>query len=323
VIPLLIIVVNYRTPGLTIDCLRSLEGEIAAIPGAKVVVVENASGDDSPQRIAHAIETNRWGSWATLAISPVNGGFAAGNNVGWRAGRALGSVNLVLLLNSDTVVHKGTLAHCVSLMHHEPTIGVMSCRLQSQDGSTQAAARGYPTPLRQLLGATSLPWKAPRLFGWADAEQPWWNRGTDRRDVEWLGGAFMLLRGDLVDRIGLFDEDFFFYGEDIELCHRVKKARMRCHYDPRVSILHLGGSSSDPSRMPASARSVHAWRGRYLVQRKCYGRAAELLVRAVDTCSYAVRMLGLRLTGRSAEPRYSDLRDVLRLLCGRLMHPAP
>jgi GT2 family glycosyltransferase len=286
----------------------------------RVVVVDNASADASVERIGAAIRTEEWEPWVKLVQAPSNGGFAAGNNLGLREARD--QAELVMLLNSDTVALPGAIPHCVSVMRADPSVGAMSCRLLNADGSTQNAARGVPTPGRLVLCALGLPWKLPRMFGRADPEQPWWNRDTQTRDVEWLGGAFLMTRGDLVGRIGLLDEDFFLYGEDIEFCHRVWKAGCRCLYDPTFAIVHLGGASSDPSRLSAAARNGHAWRGRYLVQRKCYGRAAEWLVRGCDTCAYALRLGAMRVLGRSGEPRYADIRAALRLLCGRLMQNA-
>ncbi|MBD0346055.1 MAG: glycosyltransferase, partial [Coleofasciculus sp. Co-bin14] len=109
-IPLLVVIVNYRTPNLTINCLRSLVNEVQTLPGMQVVVVDNASGDGSVEKITHAIETEGWGSWASLLPSDCNGGFAYGNNAAIRP--ALQSPNpspYYLLLNSDTEVRPNAL----------------------------------------------------------------------------------------------------------------------------------------------------------------------------------------------------------------------
>src|SRR5260221_7774153 len=86
---------------------------------------------------------------------------------------------------------------------------------------------------------------------------------------------------------GPLDERFFFYGEDVEFCHRVWRTGFRCHYDPKPTIMHLGGASSDPSRMAAASRNIHVWRGRGLVQRLCYGRLAGDFLRGVGPASAA------------------------------------
>jgi GT2 family glycosyltransferase len=286
---------NYGPPGLTIQCLRSIEPEIATMPGCVVIVVDNASGDDSVEQLSTEIEAK---DWVRLVCSDSNLGFAGGNNLGIREA---GDAKYVLLLNSDTIVHPGCFKACVEAMEADAGIGALSCNVLNEDGSVQNVARRFPTPARQIATVLGLPWRLPRFFAWADMEDPGWDRWTEARDVDWLGGAFMMSRGDVLREIGGLDESFFFYGEDIAVCHAIHKAGYRCRYDPRATIVHLGGASSDPSRMAETARNAHAWRGRYLVQRRCYGVWAAWLVRAVDVMAMAARALWRKLkreTGR-------------------------
>ena len=307
---LAIIIVNYRTPGLTVDCLRSLAPEVAANPGTRVVVVENGSGDDSGAKIKDAIDGNRWSAWCTLIVTEKNWGFAGGNNRGQERVMQEGGADYVLLLNSDTLVQPGCLKQTVELMEADRGIGLLSCRLLNKDGSAQNVCRKFPSPLRCVIGAFSLPWKMPRLFGWADCEDLTWDRNTVARDVDWLGGAFMLIRGEWLAKHKGLDERFFFYGEDIEICHRVWRTGYRCHYDPTSTVVHLGGSSSDPTRMAAGTRSVHSWRGRYLVQRFCYGRTADWLLRWVDLINVRLRLMFNRGKG----PKEQELSEALGML---------
>lgn len=312
---LAIVVVNFRTAGLTIDCLRTLAPEVAAERGWRVIVVDNDSGDGSAEAIAAAIASEGWGRWCELVLSPRNGGFAYGNNVGLSRLREEGGARRVLLLNSDTIVHAGSLRGAVAALDADPTIGVLSCKLLNTDGTVQNVARRFPTPLRLLVCATALTWRLPGLFGWANTDDPDWDRATIARDVDWLGGAFMLVRGEVMDRLGGLDDSFFFYGEDIEFCHRVWRAGFRCRYDPRVAITHLGGSSSDPTRMAARSRSRHAWAGRYLVLRRCHGRCAESLIRVVDIIAYAIRAAWYTLACRREKRR--DMVAVLAIIARR------
>jgi GT2 family glycosyltransferase len=314
-VPLLVVVVNYRTPELTVDCLRSLAPEIEAVAGARVVVVDNGSGDGSPERIEAAIRERAWSAWASLKALERNGGFAFGNNRGLES---VSGARYVLLLNSDTVVNPRALAHCLAVMDAEPTIGAMSCLVLNADGTPQNVARRFPTALRRTVASLGLPWKLPALFGWADLEDATWDRRTTKRDVDWLGGAFLFVRGELVERIGLLDEDFFFYGEDIEFCHRVWQAGYRCHYDPGASITHLGGSSSDMTRLASVERVRHAWRGRHLVHEKLYGRASALACLAVDGVLLASRLALRTIKGERRGPRYRQEALVLR----GLIHPS-
>jgi GT2 family glycosyltransferase len=315
-VPLLIVIVNYRTPDLTIDCLRTLAGEIRSIPGVRVVIVDNDSGDGSADAIETAVGTNDW-AWAFPVRTERNGGFAYGNNRGIEAGYTLGRPAWVLLLNSDTLVPPGALRSCLDAVESDATVGVMSCRLQNADGSMQNTVRRFPTPFRVAVAHTGLPWSWPRLFGWADTEDPGWDRDHEARNVDWVGGAFMLIRGELLERLGGLDEGFFFYGEDTEFCHRIQRAGFKVRYDPRVWITHLGGASSDPTRMNSSARSINYWRGRYLVQRRCYGPLAAATVRVMDRASARLRVAALRLQRRTQSPNYAHETGVLDTLTNK------
>jgi GT2 family glycosyltransferase len=315
-LPLLVVVVNYRTPDLTIDCLRTLAEEAPSIPGIHVVIVDNDSGDGSADAIEAAIRASGW-AWAQVVRAERNGGFAYGNNRGIEAGYALGPPRWVLLLNSDTLVPPGALQSCLDAVESDETVGVMSCRLQNADGSMQNTVRRFPTPFRVAIAHTGLPWRWPRLFGWADTEDPGWDRDHEARNVDWVGGAFMMIRGELLERLGGLDEGFFFYGEDTEFCHRIHHAGFKVRYDPRVSITHLGGASSDPTRMNSSARSINYWRGRYLVQRRCYGTLAAATVRAMDRASARIRVAALRLQRRTTSPNYAHETGVLDTLTNK------
>jgi GT2 family glycosyltransferase len=260
----------------------------------RVCVVDNLSNEGSAERIQSEIETNSWSAWASVLPLPHNGGYAYGNN---RGIDHLGAADYFLLLNSDCVLHCGVLQRCVSVMESHPDIGVMSCALQNPDGSLQTVARKFPTPLRSIVSAFGLPWLLPPLFGWANIEDPNWDRAACERDVDWVGGAFLFIRASALAKIGPLDEDFFFYGEDIEFCHRTKKAGFRRHYDPAARATHIGGASgsADSARLRREAGLI--------VQRKCYGAAAAALVRAAERCASALRAAKPGRTVASAAPQ--------------------
>jgi hypothetical protein len=307
---LAIIIVNFRTPDLTMDCVRSLYGDLDAGPGIAVHVVENGSDDDSERRLRAAIEADGREDRVNLVVSARNTGFAGGNNLGIAAA---GEAEYYLLLNSDTIVHDGCLPYCLRLLSGDPRIGVMSARLDNVDGTPQVVARRFSPPHRQLFCALGLPWRLPRIFGWADPEDDW-DRRTVKRDVDWVGGAFMLIRRDVIRTVGSLDDDFFFYGEDCEFCFRVRRAGFRIHYDPAVSITHLGGGSSDPAKLARDQHAMHAWRGRYLVYAKCYGRGAAFALRVVDLLNYGLQTLCYRLSAGRDDERYVTTSRVFSLL---------
>ncbi|MHC5025051.1 MAG: glycosyltransferase family 2 protein [Planctomycetota bacterium] len=312
---LAVVVVNFRTPDLTIQCLRSVAPEIPALVSCRVMVVDNDSGDDSVARLRAAIDSEGWGTWARVVESDRNRGFAGGNNLGIREAE---SADFVLLLNSDTIVRPGCLVASVEAMEADPSIGAFSANVLNEDGTIQNVARRFPTPLRLIATTLGLPWRLPGLFRWADMEDPGWDRFAEARDVDWLGGAYLMLRGDVLDRIGGLDESFFFYGEDTALCHSVKRAGYRRRYDPCGEVVHLGGASPDPSADQGQRKNAQAWRSRYLVQRRCYGRLAESAVFACDVAILSVRLVWERLRGGRRSERYSDDLAALKTVTARL-----
>ncbi len=308
---LTVVIVNYKTPKLSIECLLSLAQEVYTIHGVQVIIVDNGSKDDSSEQIQNAIDANQWNDWAVLVKSEINLGFAGGCNKGWKAAS---TTDYLLLLNSDTQVHPGTLNYCYNKMQTDKSVGALSCKLLNEDGSIQNVARRFPSPLRLAISSIGLPWKLPVFFEWADTEDIHWNRDTESRDVDWLGGAFLFLRGNLIRKIGLLDEDFFFFGEDIEICHRIWKAGFRCYYDSTTKVTHFGARSSEDVQTNSGWRMEQMWRAKYLVQKKCYGSIFEFFIRLLDISSYAFRVLWRRLKRGRNHTSYLEAKKILTII---------
>jgi GT2 family glycosyltransferase len=297
-----VIIVNYRTPALTIRCLETLAEERSSVVGMSVILVDNGSQDDSVSKFTETITQRGWGEWVELIASPKNLGFAGGNNLGIRSVLAVAQQpRYVLLLNSDTEVHSGCLSGCQRYLDARPEVGAMSCLLLNADGSPQNTARKYPRPDREIMRAFGLPWIMPRQFGWADIDDLGWDRRSDEREVEWLGGAFLMVPTRVLRELGGLDEDFFFYGEDVEFSHRVAHAGYKVIHWPGASITHLGGASSNSEQVPGRWREQHEWRGRLLVQRKCYGRVAEILIHAAYLLAATVRKSNVLRRGQRGQ----------------------
>lgn len=307
---ILVVIVNFRTPKLTIESIESLAKEAARVPGVRCCVVENDSGDDSAERIRAAIEQNRW-DFVELVVSDKNRGFSGGNNLGIARGEP---AEFVLLLNSDTIMHEGCLERCLTVMKEHPEAGAMSCRVLNADGSIQNVTRRFPSPALSTCAALGLPWKLPSLFAWADAEDMAWDRTTTARDVDWLGGAFLFVRSSAFGGRVRLDEDFFFYGEDVVFSHVLKERGFTRRYDPVASIVHLGGASSDPSRMPVGARTAQRVKARYLVQSKCYGPAAARWLHGVDLVTTTAKLLLALSRGSAGAEKVGRLREQLRTI---------
>jgi GT2 family glycosyltransferase len=249
---LLVVILNYRTTDLTIDCLRSLQGEVTASPGFRVAVRDNGSGGDALPRLQRAVARNGWASWAEVTGSPSNLGFTGGNNAAIRT--ALGSADppeYFLLLNSDTRVEAGALGALVDFMDSRPRAGIAGSALLSPDGAVQASPFRFHNIATELDRGLRLGLVSRLLAPWAVVMPT----PPAARAVDWVSGASMILRRTMLDEIGLLDEGLFTYFDDIDLCLRARRAGWESWYVPESRVVHLEGASSgisdrEPKRRP-------------------------------------------------------------------------
>jgi len=233
-----VLIVTHQVRAPAADCLHSLftGGGLRGLD-AEVIVVDNASDDGTAQMIAAEFPAVR------LIVNGENAGFARGNNQAFAIARGRN----VLLLNPDTIVPDGALAACVAFLDARPaSVGGMTCRVESPDGSLQhECARRLPTPWSEACRALLL----DRLF----ANLDWFNRerfvGWNKRDARAVPaalGAFLLLKSEAVRALpgGLLDENFFLMYEDVDLCKRLGDAGRALWYWPGARIVHLGGQST-------------------------------------------------------------------------------
>ncbi len=238
-----IIIVAYRSRDELPACLASLPKELLGRP-VEVCVVNNSAGDGVAAWMAEAFPTMR-------CLEPdANLGFGRANNLGYRATHG----ECVLFLNPDTICNRPTLEHIVKRALAEPDIGLISPRLSLADGSMDLACRrGIPTLWDGFCRASGLAAAFPQtpLFSGYNLTHLS-EEGT--HDVGAINGAFMLGRREMFERVGVFDEVFFMYGDDLDLCIRVARAGLRIVYDGRVGITHLKGMSvgKDYDRMSAA-----------------------------------------------------------------------
>jgi GT2 family glycosyltransferase len=252
---ILVIIVNYRVAHLTIDCLRSISNEIPGLPGCHVAVCENGTGDDSAERIKRAIEDNHWDSWCSLTVLDTNLGFTGGNDVIIR--HALGSDDppqYFILLNPDTVVRPNAFSVLVDFMDEHPNVGIAGSRLEDPDGSPQRSAFRFPSPLGEFEASVHLGIVSSLLDRWVVAPLV----SDDSCETDWVAGAGIIVRREVFGAIGLLDEDYFTYYEDVDFCFNARKAGWSVWYVPASRVVHLVGQSSGvtvkkPKRQPAYA----------------------------------------------------------------------
>jgi len=252
---LLVAIVNYRTPQLTINCLHSLVTEVRALSGIQVVVVDNNSGDRSVEQIKSAIKTEGWSDWASVLASKHNGGFAFGNNLAIRS--ALNSANsppYFLLLNPDTVVRERSLSVLIDFMDNNPEVGIAGSRLEDPDGTPQCSAFRFHTWLSELDSALRLGIVSQLLAKWIIAPPV----ASVPCQTDWVAGASMIVRREVFETAGLMDEEYFLYYEEVDFCLQAHRSGWSCWYVPQSRVVHLVGQSSGvtntktpPKRLPS------------------------------------------------------------------------
>lgn len=249
---LLTVILNYKTPDMTLRSVAAAARELDGMNG-EIVVVDNASGDGSFEALKAGVAAAPWGRDLPIRVlaSPRNGGFGAGNNFGIRAGLSDGArPDYVYILNSDAFPDAGAIRRLLEHLQTHPDAGFAGSYIHGPDGDAHVTAFRFPSALSELEGAArfgpiSRMLKYRRVpIGVPDV--------TVR--VDWLAGASMLMRMDVLDEIGLFDETFFLYFEETDLCLRAARAGFETHYVRDSEVTHIGSVSTGMktwARMPS------------------------------------------------------------------------
>jgi N-acetylglucosaminyl-diphospho-decaprenol L-rhamnosyltransferase len=292
---LLVAIVNYRTPQLTIDCLGSIADEVRAL-GAKAVVVDNASGDDSVGRLNAALRERQWGDWLSLLPLEANAGFSAGNNAAIRAALAApGAPELILLLNPDTVVRPGAIQALVEFLQRHPQAGIVGSRLEDPDGTPQRSAFRFPSLSGEFDAAFRLGIVSKLIAGSVLAPPV----SPIACQTDWVAGASMLVRREVFADVGLLDENYFLYYEEVDFCHRALRRGWQCWYEPASRVVHLVGQASgvtNSSVAPTRRRPAYWFESRRRYLLKHHSRLYVLSIDAAWVAGYAAWWLRAKLT---------------------------
>ena len=228
-----IIIVNYKTKDLTIQTIDSVYKADKPPGKLEVFLIDNASNDSTPKEVRKKFPQVK------VIELPENLGFAGGNNPGLRKAKG----RYQLLLNSDTIIEKDTLTTMIKLMDKDPKIGLSTCRLNLVNGKIDPAShRGFPTPWASLTYYTGLEKLFPKSKIFSQYHQGWKSLKTTH-EIDCPVGAFFFMRKKALDQVCLLDEQFFMYGEDIDLAYRIKEAGWKIVYTPNTKITHLKGAS--------------------------------------------------------------------------------
>jgi N-acetylglucosaminyl-diphospho-decaprenol L-rhamnosyltransferase len=253
-VKVLAIIVNHRRPDLVVKGLESLRPELEAFGDGSRVIVTDASGDGSDDKIAAAIEQRGFGSWVTLMRLSKNGGYGYANNQAIRAGLASADPpEYFYLLNPDAYVHPGAVRELVQFMEQRPDAGLAGSQQEQPDGSINRSAFRFPSVRSELIQGSRLG-LLRKLFEDSEiAPAPADHAGP----TDWLSGASLLVRRQVFETAGLFDDTFFLYYEETDLCLRARRLGYRCWYVPTSRVVHLEGQSTGvtdkraaPQRLP-------------------------------------------------------------------------
>jgi len=264
-----IIIVSYNTKDLLKQCLDSIYGKVQDI-SFEIFVVDNNSQDGSPKMVKNLFPKVK------LIENKENKGFASANNLAIKKSKG----RYVLLLNSDTIVLPGSLSRMKQFMDETPRAGATGCKLINPDGSLQSFGRG----LKRI-------------------------RGKGVREVDWVEAACFMVRQRVIDEIGLMDENFFFYSEDMDWCRRMRLAGWKIFCISRAKVIHYGRGSTE------------AYKSGYYYARKHFGIVIAIIYRMVALIEVLSKLSLWSLVyfirgGKEFADKISTYLNIVRITCG-------
>lgn len=297
----LCILLNYRTPAMTLRAAEAALADLHTI-GGELVIVDNASGDGSYEMIAEGVAARGWaeGGLVRVIASPVNGGFGAGNNIGLGMTRSDGRVpDYFYILNSDAFPDAGCTAALLAHLGAHPRAGIACSHVRGEDGVVHTTAFRFPTVAGEFADAARLRF-IERVLPQARVPMP---QPQTTCKVDWSAGASMMLRRTMLEQIGTFDETFFLYFEETDLCVRAARAGWSCWYVPDSRVVHIGSVSTG---MKTRRRMPSYWydsRRHYFI--KNHGRAYALAALLAHLAGGVLHRLRVGIVGRPPQdPRW-------------------
>lgn len=301
-----VIIVGWNVVELLRRALQAIYTTTAGGQIPEVIVVDNASTDGTPAMVRTEFPQ------VHLIASSTNLGFTRGNNRG--IARAGG--DMILLLNPDTEVIGNALERMVAYLQAHPAVGLVGPRLLNPDGTPQSSRRRFPTLPVLFLESTWCEGLAPAAT--LDRYMVRDRADTLAQEVDWVTGAAMLVRREVIEQVGPLDEGFFMYSEELDWCHRIRDAGWSIAYTPDAEIVHYGGKSSE---QVAPARHIYFQSSKVRYARKYHGAFIAGLLRTWLLGQY-VWQIGLEgakwLLGHRRELRAARVAAYWRVLCSGL-----
>jgi N-acetylglucosaminyl-diphospho-decaprenol L-rhamnosyltransferase len=306
---LLVVVVNYRITELTIDCLRSLVGEVGRVPGTRVAVCENGTGAEAVEQLRRAIDENGWSSWIDLTAIHPNRGFTGGNNVVIRKAMASSDPpEYVLLLNADALAREHALERLVEFMYLHPRCGIAGSQMLWPDGRIQASPFRFQGIASEFDRGLNLGLVSKLLARFAVVPPT----PAEATPADWVTGASMILRRSLLEQIGLLDEGLYTYFDDIDICLRARRAGWEVWYVPESRVVHLQGMSTGIVAQSPKRRPAYWFQARRRHFLKNHGALYTALADAAFLVGYALWRLRRRIQGKPDSDPPQMLADSFR-----------
>jgi GT2 family glycosyltransferase len=306
-----ILVVSYRTGPLVAKLLASIELERQRDPSLslRVIVVDNASGD-APE-LEELVAQKNWRQWATIITSPTNGGFSYGNNVAFRHVYASGDIpEFFYLLNPDAELRPGAIRELVQFLQDHPAVGLAGGGMETERGEPWPYAFRFPTFLGEIERELAIGLVTRLLKDHMVLRK----MGTEPEPVDWVAGASLLVRRQIIDELGGMDEGYFLYYEETDFCRKAKQAGWSTWYVPASRIMHMAGQSTGLTLEPDCNPRLPDWwfrsRVRYFV--KNHGVAYAAATDAACLLAHLVCVGKRALQGRSAANVPHYLSDFVR-----------
>jgi N-acetylglucosaminyl-diphospho-decaprenol L-rhamnosyltransferase len=300
------VTVNYKTADLALRAIEAALADLEPLHG-KAFLVDNDSGDGSLERLRQGIADRGLGPRVELIASPRNVGFGAGNNLAFRAALASDDPpDYFYLLNPDAKPYAGALRVLVDFMDAHPTVGIAGSRVRHPGGEVRHSAFRFPSVVSELEAGLHVSLASKLLERWrVPAEPP-----TQTGPVDWVSGASVMLRTAMLRDVGMFDENFFLYYEETDLCLRAARAGWTTWYVLESEAEHIGQVSTG-MKDRAKPRPRFWFESRAYYLRKNYGPLKLLAANAAFASAYSVYEIRKRLGKPEVDPP-GFYRDFLR-----------
>lgn len=304
---ILCIILNYRTPEMTLKAAAAALAEMEDLNG-EVLVIENGSADGSWEALQEGVKARGWQDSAKFRLirSMVNGGFGAGMNIGFAAGLSDGTApDYYYLLNSDAFVQGSTMRRLRDFLADHPGAGLAGSYVYGTDGTPHRTAFRFPSIAGEFEMAARTGVFTRLLAPWVVAmEMP-----QAETQVDWTAGASLMIRRPVIDEIGGFDEGFFLYFEETDLCRRAAQAGWRTHYVPDSRVAHVGSASTGMQQWQRTPAYWFQSRSHYF--RKSHGSVYAALATAARVAGCSLYGLRRLIQGKpQADPNHF-LRDLI------------